>query len=715
MNLTLKRLVDSVHPLIKDIVLKQFNQEEQIKELEFKVDEQDNFLNSKKIIKTVDALSELRVVDISEIQDKEIFFVKSYYSEEEGGGGLFMWDESSIEDDDNGIIIEITGLAIGRWKRIYDGAINVDWFGARGDGKTNDSSVVNGILTNYTSYPTIEFSGNKTYLVEFEVKNNNTTIFLNSGTILQKVNTNQTAIITAVSKNNLIIQGNGLNSILDGELKATAGESGLIDIQTCADVQIKNINIKNFQSFIRFVGCEKVLINGVVASGATQNGIRFDYLASPATPTSKVIIENCIVTSSNADAFNFYLNTFDVVISNCIADYSGVSITNSTKYGFVGYTGPAARVSLSNCIVIGPDSVSGGNLFVGFSIPFLSDVVGNAGISNTSLSNCHVIDTQGNLIFYGIEVVGGGAQIVNCTATDCQFGIVNIVTNEVNSLEIIESVISNCTAKGCTVGVRIDELSIPSGSPNTFVMVNNCKIIDCGTSVQSNKNSSFSNCLFYCTQNATADMGFNSEDAIISIDNCKFISDDLKIATLNNINGQAIIKNNFFDFNGVAGTAIRTQAVASVAGTIIEGNYFANNGVAAVAINTQTTSSGETCIIGKNNYGTNWSILTKIEDIVDESNAASVASAASPGTSLISAGTFVVTDPIGSNDVLLPNAVAGSNIVIINRTGIALNVNAQATQDIIDNTGTNATVAIGSGTVQKFTCVLAGSWFRWNH
>jgi len=66
--------------------------------------------------------------------------VLGYYTKGDGGGGTFYWDSSSTETDNSGTIIQATGITTGRWKRVYSGAVNVKWFGAKGDGVTDDSA-----------------------------------------------------------------------------------------------------------------------------------------------------------------------------------------------------------------------------------------------------------------------------------------------------------------------------------------------------------------------------------------------------------------------------------------------------------------------------------------------------------------------------------------------------------------------------------------------
>jgi|GEM_PF-5028595 len=67
-----------------------------------------------------------------------------YWSVGDGGGGVFHWDSVSVEADNHGTIVKPTNVTTGRWRRIYDGVINVKWFGARGTnayGSANDDGI----------------------------------------------------------------------------------------------------------------------------------------------------------------------------------------------------------------------------------------------------------------------------------------------------------------------------------------------------------------------------------------------------------------------------------------------------------------------------------------------------------------------------------------------------------------------------------------------
>ena len=89
--------------------------------------------------KEVEALPETTLTAISNLQAETVNFegkavnVLGYYAKGDGGGGLFYWDAASTEADNGGTIIQATAITTGRWKRVFSGAVNVKWFGAKGN------------------------------------------------------------------------------------------------------------------------------------------------------------------------------------------------------------------------------------------------------------------------------------------------------------------------------------------------------------------------------------------------------------------------------------------------------------------------------------------------------------------------------------------------------------------------------------------------------
>lgn len=57
----------------------------------------------------------------------------------DGGGGDWYWDADDSSSTDN--VGTVLGSGQGRWKRLYSGALNVRWFGAKGDGDETPMTV----------------------------------------------------------------------------------------------------------------------------------------------------------------------------------------------------------------------------------------------------------------------------------------------------------------------------------------------------------------------------------------------------------------------------------------------------------------------------------------------------------------------------------------------------------------------------------------------
>ena len=67
--------------------------------------------------------------------------VAGYFTAGDGGGGLFRWVVADATADNGGTVITPTAGG-GRFRRIHDGMVSVKWFGAVGDGVTNDTAAI---------------------------------------------------------------------------------------------------------------------------------------------------------------------------------------------------------------------------------------------------------------------------------------------------------------------------------------------------------------------------------------------------------------------------------------------------------------------------------------------------------------------------------------------------------------------------------------------
>lgn len=65
--------------------------------------------------------------------------VAGYAEPGDGGGGVFFWDAASTAVVDNGLVVAPAVGAAGRYRRIADTEVILEWFGAKGDDETDDS------------------------------------------------------------------------------------------------------------------------------------------------------------------------------------------------------------------------------------------------------------------------------------------------------------------------------------------------------------------------------------------------------------------------------------------------------------------------------------------------------------------------------------------------------------------------------------------------
>lgn len=113
-------------------------------------------------------------------KSKDIAVVAGYLARGDGGGGRFIWNPIMTISDNGGTIVAGPSK-VGRWVR-EPGPVRPEWFGARGDGKTNDTDALGamlGVAKNVT------FSHGKTYAITSIACTSEIVIQGNGATLLQ--------------------------------------------------------------------------------------------------------------------------------------------------------------------------------------------------------------------------------------------------------------------------------------------------------------------------------------------------------------------------------------------------------------------------------------------------------------------------------------------------------------------------------------------------
>lgn len=105
----------------------------------------------------VKTITDLKAIDVATLSNKQQALVAGYYAAGDGGGGQFYYDAGSNDADNGGTIIAPSAGA-GRWNRISDDPVSVKWFGAKGDGESDDSVAIQAALN---SSPAVAFPPGK--------------------------------------------------------------------------------------------------------------------------------------------------------------------------------------------------------------------------------------------------------------------------------------------------------------------------------------------------------------------------------------------------------------------------------------------------------------------------------------------------------------------------------------------------------------------------
>lgn len=292
-------------------------------------------------------------------QPNEICDLLGYYAPSDMGGGEFYWDAASTATDNGGTIFKINTVATGRWKRIYDAALNIRWFGAKGDGVAADDTAFNNcILTagngseivlgggnyrlttglSFTGYSNIRFVGNRCFI---------TADF--SGGTLFSFSLNQPSQVRAegIEFVEIKFQGQGATAGttclgFNGYAVADAPTTAA-DFAYYAFIRIIQCNIDSFDTAVKFNVCRNVLVDNCNLSG-NKNGIYF--LNKHAESTVRDTVIYC-AGSTNEDSYGIrsestysgdYNTNEGLVIEGSTIDFAqyGIHASNAQFWKITG-------------------------------------------------------------------------------------------------------------------------------------------------------------------------------------------------------------------------------------------------------------------------------------------------------------------------------------------------------------------------------------------
>jgi len=242
-------------------------------------------------------------------------------------GGVFVYDATQSGVNNGGTIFN-------GWVRQYDGAVNVKWFGAVGDGVTDDTvamqkaidSLPNGgevfipagsfkinsplILTSTTDASGIKLYGQGTGRLGIEA--------VHTTRILNTINADA---IRVKSFGGAIVSDLTIVDDYSGTRDNGAGIFCGRDVDNGGvSLQVRNVAIQGHQDGIRIIRAQQTQIVNTICMDATRTGFRLEDASSGAGTT--VDFDGCFASECGEDGFLLQGHSY-ISYTNCASDNMG--------------------------------------------------------------------------------------------------------------------------------------------------------------------------------------------------------------------------------------------------------------------------------------------------------------------------------------------------------------------------------------------------------
>jgi hypothetical protein len=322
--------------------------------------------------------------------------VNGYHEPGDGGGGSFFWDSCFNVDlirfpkgEDFGIVIKPDSVLFsrpGRWRRIYHGPISVKWFGALGNGTTNDTTAILAALTAVNAFSTAGAGATlvvgATLYFPAGVYICNSPLEVGQGVTLQGAGQRATQIVGRLTG------GDSGKDFMSWTFATPYGRGGgLKDMWLQADTTACNLmldlcSFTNWSDFIvenvyfggglatRFTlalwGCLQGTVNSIRAAGAISGGVMTAGSAltgsgsgSPPNTVTRIAgittvrFKDCYFTSTHKGPGALVAGTA-IHFSHCIFESNGIidptyAPSGLTQMGGFGFHFIAGQVALESC------------------------------------------------------------------------------------------------------------------------------------------------------------------------------------------------------------------------------------------------------------------------------------------------------------------------------------------------------------------------------
>lgn len=258
-----------------------------------------------------------------------------------GIAGFFYRDDADTSSADNGgtVIVAVNGK---RWKRLFSGAADVMWFGAKGDWNgttgTNDAAAFQSAIN---SEPSI-YIPNKTFVISTRLNVPSNKVITGEGYIKSTITNNN--VFNIINSNNVVINGLTIeNEVFPSML--TGSLINAIYVKGSSNVFIRNTKIihksKNYGIALYSTSDSKVSNNFITCIDLVPDALDSE------TPAAITVADGCkriIVAENNISNTGLgisILNITSLGIEDVVVN--GNTIYKCSGYGILSYAGGGAE------------------------------------------------------------------------------------------------------------------------------------------------------------------------------------------------------------------------------------------------------------------------------------------------------------------------------------------------------------------------------------
>jgi len=357
----------------------------------------------------------------------------------DGGGGLFYFDPDSSATADGGIVFA-PDSGTGRWIRLFEGPINVKWFGVTGDGATDDETNVSKVIT-YVSVSgqehdilfdngTFKFSSSVTFPAGLSLRRGgDAKLSADGGTTLTINSTIDQTCGTFFTGAGSYVFGEGSSDAIYGEWFGATGDGTTDDVEeiqaaidaAAGSAELKTVKLRagvfNIGSSLQITTDNIQLVGSGPLTTQIKHAVNSDNALDLSTGTtvdfasirdigfqSDAAKTNIAIATNDCQSLeieNVYISGFQDGISLATAidtNITNVRTTNIQRYG-IAFDSATVRANLNNCVLDSDKGSGTSGLYVNGA-----EGVVCSGVSINDQENGVTVENASSLFFSGSVV-----------------------------------------------------------------------------------------------------------------------------------------------------------------------------------------------------------------------------------------------------------------------------------------------------------------------